>query len=52
MKQLVANRKYGSQSETGKRRIFFDVYIDPSVKVEAAKWFKRMEGGDESALDN
>lgn len=25
---------------------------DPNVKVEAAKWFKRMEDGDEDALKN
>ena len=53
---------YGSQSELEKDAIkhLFDVYVkvnkdaeaDPSVKVEAAKWFKRMEDGDESALDN
>ncbi|KAG6837617.1 hypothetical protein H0H93_006138 [Arthromyces matolae] len=38
----------------------FDVYVkvnkdaesNPEVKVEAAKWFKRMEDGDESALKN
>lgn len=38
----------------------FDVYVkvnkeaeaDPNVKVEASKWFKRMEDGDESALAN
>ena len=54
--------KYGSQSELEKDAIkhLFDVYVkvnkdaeaDPSVKVEAAKWFKRMEDGDESALKN
>ena len=26
--------------------------MDPNVKVEAARWFKRMEDGDESALKN
>jgi arginyl-tRNA synthetase len=25
---------------------------DPNVKVDAAKWFKRMEDGDEEALKN
>ena len=54
--------KYGSQSELEKDAIkhLFDVYVkvskeaedDPSVKVEAAKWFKRMEDGDETALKN
>ncbi|KAF8817165.1 arginyl-tRNA synthetase [Phlegmacium glaucopus] len=54
--------KYGSQSELEKDAIkhLFDVYVkvnkdaenDASVKVEAAKWFKRMEDGDESALNN
>jgi len=54
--------KYGSQSELEKDAIkhLFDVYVkvnkeaedDPSVKVEAAKWFKRMEDGDEDALKN
>ena len=54
--------KYGSQSELEKDAIkhLFDVYVkvnkeaeaDPSVKEEAAKWFKRMEDGDESALNN
>ena len=54
--------KYGSQKELEKDAIkhLFDVYVkvnkeaeaDPSVKEEAAKWFKRMEDGDESALSN
>lgn len=54
--------KYGSQEELEKDAIkhLFDVYVkvnkdaeaDPNVKVEAAKWFKRMEEGDESALVN
>lgn len=54
--------KYGSQAELEKDAIkhLFDVYVkvnkdaeaDPSVKVEAAQWFKRMEDGDESALKN
>ena len=54
--------KYGSQKELEKDAIkhLFDVYVkvnkeaeaDPSVKDEAAKWFKRMEDGDESALSN
>ena len=52
--------KYGSQQELEKDAIkhLFDVYVkvnkdaeaDPEVKVEAARWFKRMEDGDESAL--
>lgn len=29
-----------------------DADSDPNVKVEAAKWFKRMEDGDEDALKN
>lgn len=29
-----------------------DADADPEVKAEAAKWFKRMEDGDESALKN
>jgi arginyl-tRNA synthetase len=54
--------KYGSQEELEKDAIkhLYDVYVkvskdadsDPNVKVEAAKWFKRMEDGDESALAN
>ena len=54
--------KYGSQSELKKDAIkyHFDIYVkvnkeaedDPSVKVKAAKWFKRMEDGDETALKN
>ncbi|KAF8336185.1 hypothetical protein F5887DRAFT_1063258 [Amanita rubescens] len=54
--------KYGSQEELEKDAIkhLFDVYVkvnrdaeaDPNVKVEAAKWFKRMEDRDESALKN
>ncbi|EDR09682.1 uncharacterized protein LACBIDRAFT_184404 [Laccaria bicolor S238N-H82] len=54
--------KYGSQEELEKDAIkhLFDVYVkvnkdaeaDPEVKVEAARWFKRMEDGDESALKN
>ena len=54
--------RYGSQSELEKDAIkhLFDVYVkvnkeaeaNPSVKEEAANWFKRMEDGDESALDN
>lgn len=58
----VGFEKYGSQEELEKDAIkhLFDVYVqvnkdaneDPNVKVEAAKWFKRMEDGDESALTN
>jgi arginyl-tRNA synthetase len=54
--------KYGSKEELEKDAIkhLYDVYVkvskdadsDPNVKVEAAKWFKRMEDGDESALAN
>ena len=54
--------KYGSQEELEKNAIqhLYDVYVkvskdaetDPAVKVKAAKWFKRMEDGDESALVN
>ncbi|KAJ8456951.1 hypothetical protein ONZ45_g18513 [Pleurotus djamor] len=58
----VGFEKYGSQEELEKDAIkhLFDVYVkvnkdadaDPNVKVEAAKWFKRMEDSDESALKN
>ncbi|KAG6890769.1 hypothetical protein C0992_012742 [Termitomyces sp. T32_za158] len=54
--------KYGSQEELERDAIkhLFDVYVrvnkdaeaDPNVKTEAARWFKRMEDGDESALKN
>ncbi|KAF8634620.1 hypothetical protein AX15_000825 [Amanita polypyramis BW_CC] len=54
--------KYGSQEELEQDAIkhLFDVYVkvnrdaenDPNVKVEAAKWFRRMEDRDESALKN
>lgn len=54
--------KYGSQEDLENDAIkhLYDVYVkvskdadsDPNVKVEAAKWFKRMEDGDESALAN
>ncbi|KAF9234723.1 hypothetical protein BU15DRAFT_52202 [Melanogaster broomeanus] len=54
--------QYGSKEELSKDAIkhLYDVYVkvskdaeaDPNVKVEAAKWFKRMEDGDESALSN
>jgi len=54
--------KYGSQRDLESDAIkhLFDVYVkvnkdadtDPEVKVEAAKWFKRMEDGDEDALKN
>ncbi|EIW78159.1 arginyl-tRNA synthetase [Coniophora puteana RWD-64-598 SS2] len=54
--------KYGSQEALERDPIkhLYDVYVqisreaeaDPNVKVEAAKWFKRMEDGDESALAN
>ncbi|KAI0692889.1 arginyl-tRNA synthetase [Cytidiella melzeri] len=58
----VGFEKYGSQTELEKDAIkhLLDIYIkvnadaeeDPNVKVEAAKFFKRMEDGDESALEN
>lgn len=54
--------KYGSQEELEKDAIkhLFDVYVkvnkdaeaNPEVKVDAAKWFKRMEDGEEEALKN
>ncbi|KAF8645341.1 hypothetical protein AX16_007845 [Volvariella volvacea WC 439] len=54
--------KYGSQEELEKDAIqhLFKVYVqvnkdadaDPSVKADAAAWFKRMEDGDESSLKN
>ena len=54
--------KYGSQAELEKDAIkhLFEVYVkinkdannDPSVKVAAAQFFKRMEDRDESALAN
>ena len=58
----IGFEKYGSQEELEKDAIkhLFDVYVkvnadaanDPNVKVEAARWFKRMEDGDEEALKN
>ncbi|KAI0084067.1 arginyl-tRNA synthetase [Irpex rosettiformis] len=58
----VGFEKYGSQEELEKDAIkhLLDIYVkvnadaekDPNVKVEAAKFFKRMEDGDESALVN
>lgn len=58
----VGFEKYGSQEALEKDAIkhLFDVYVninkdaesDPNVKIEAAKWFKRMEDGDEEALKN
>ncbi|KAJ3799337.1 hypothetical protein GGU11DRAFT_513451 [Lentinula aff. detonsa] len=58
----VGYEKYGSQEELQKDAIkhLFDIYVkinkdadtDPEVKVEAAKFFRRMEDGDESALKN
>ncbi|KAJ7576785.1 hypothetical protein C8J56DRAFT_971563 [Mycena floridula] len=54
--------KYGSYEELEKDAIkhLFDIYVkvnkdaesDPNVKADAAKWFKRMEDGDEEALKN
>jgi len=58
----VGFEKYGSQAELERDAIkpLFDVYVkinrdadnDPSVKVAAAQFFKRMEDRDESALAN
>ncbi|KAF5379361.1 hypothetical protein D9757_007618 [Collybiopsis confluens] len=58
----VGYEKYGFQEELEKDAIkhLFDIYVkinkdaeaDPEVKVEAAKFFRRMEDGDESALKN
>ncbi|KAI0313558.1 arginyl-tRNA synthetase [Amylostereum chailletii] len=58
----VGYEKYGSDEELEKDAIkhLFDVYVkvnkdadaDPSVKVAAAEWFKRMEDGEEAALKN
>ncbi|KAJ3859936.1 hypothetical protein EV359DRAFT_50101 [Lentinula novae-zelandiae] len=58
----VGYEKYGSQEELKSDAIkhLFDIYVkinkdaetDPEVKVEAAKFFRRMEDGDESALKN
>ncbi|EDR00911.1 uncharacterized protein LACBIDRAFT_312886 [Laccaria bicolor S238N-H82] len=52
--------KYGSQEEFDQDPIMhlYNVYVkvtkdletDPKVKVEAARWFKRMEDGDEDVL--
>ncbi|KAJ7431506.1 hypothetical protein B0H11DRAFT_2130071 [Mycena galericulata] len=54
--------KYGSQEVLEKDAIkhLFNVYVkvnkdaeaDSKVKAEAARWFKRMEDGDQSALKN
>ncbi|KAI0078583.1 arginyl-tRNA synthetase [Panus rudis PR-1116 ss-1] len=58
----IGFEKYGSEEELQKDAIkhLFDVYVkinkdaesDPNVKVEAAKFFKRMEDGEEEALKN
>ena len=58
----VGYEKYGNEEELQKDAIkhLLDIYIkvnadaekDPNVKIEAAKFFKRMEDGDESALQN
>jgi len=55
-------QKYGSKEELSKDAIkhLYDVYVkvskdadaDPTVKVEAARMFKRMEDGDETVLAN
>ena len=53
--------KYGSQEEYDKDPLMhlYNVYVkvtqdlkeDPKVKADAAKWFQRMENGDDEALD-
>ena len=53
--------KYGSKEEYDKDPLMhlYNVYVkvtqdlkeDPKVKADAAKWFQRMENGDEEALD-
>ena len=53
--------KYGSQEEYDKDPLMhlYDVYVkatedlqtDPKVKAEAARWFQRMENGDEDVLE-
>ncbi|KAF7316997.1 DALR-1 domain-containing protein [Mycena chlorophos] len=59
---LAGYEKYGSEEELQKDAIqhLLSIYVqvnkdaetDPEVKVEAARWFKRMEDGDEAALKN
>ncbi|KAH6911628.1 arginyl-tRNA synthetase [Coprinopsis sp. MPI-PUGE-AT-0042] len=61
---LIASgfEKYGNQEALEQDAIkhLFDIYVqvnkdaesDPSVKEQAAAWFKRMEDGDEAALSN
>ncbi|KAI0659950.1 arginyl-tRNA synthetase [Cubamyces menziesii] len=58
----VGFEKYGSQEALEKDAIqhLFEIYVkvnaeaekDPSIRDEAAAWFKRMEDGDEEALKN
>lgn len=58
----VGYEKYGSQEELEKDAIkhLLSIYVkvnadaekDPNVKIEAAKFFRRMEDGDETALAN
>ncbi|TFK46479.1 arginyl-tRNA synthetase [Heliocybe sulcata] len=58
----VGFEKYGSKEALEKDAIkhLFDVYVqvnkdaeaNPEVKEDAARWFKRMEDGDEEALKN
>lgn len=58
----VGFEEYGSKEELEKDAIkhLYDVYVKvnceaetkPAVKEEAARFFKRMEGGEESALVN
>ncbi|KAL1948693.1 hypothetical protein VTO73DRAFT_10499 [Trametes versicolor] len=58
----VGFEKYGSQEALEKDAIqhLFEVYVkisaaaeaDPTIRDEAAAWFRRMEDGDEEALKN
>ncbi|KAI0365770.1 arginyl-tRNA synthetase [Pilatotrama ljubarskyi] len=58
----VGFEKYGSQEALEKDAIqhLFEIYVkinaeadkDPSIREQAAAWFKRMEDGDEEALKN
>ena len=61
---LIASgfEKYGSQEALEKNAIqhLLEIYVkvnadseqDPTVREQAAAWFKRMEDGDEEALKN
>ena len=58
----VGFEKYGSQEALEKNAIqhLLEIYVkvntdaeaDPKVREDAAAWFKRMEDGDEAALEN